>query len=318
MPHFCVQCRQIRFHFAKVQVSMDWDDLRIFLQLSRARQMTGAAKALGLDDSTIARRVARLEKTLGVPLVERAGRRTVITQHGEKLARAIEELESIVLRKIVGLGENELAIAGRVRVGAPEGFGVGYLARKLAEMSASNTRLEIELVALPRSYSLAAREVDIAITLDRPSAGQAMIQKLTDYTLELYGTASYFERNGKPGVMKELQQHIFVGYIPELLFTKELNFSKLNDGIEVVPIIRSTSVIAQVNAVLSGAAIGVLPRFLADAYDTLQPLFEDEFQIVRSYWISVHDDMRQLPRIQAVFKAIAAMVRNDRSSFVPR
>ena len=73
---------------------------------------------------------------------------------------------------MVGLGEAELKLAGRVRVGAPEGLGVGYLARMLAQLSADNPALETELVALPRTYSLASREVDIAITLDRPAAGQ--------------------------------------------------------------------------------------------------------------------------------------------------
>lgn len=297
---------------------MDWDDLRIFLQLSRTRQMTSAGKALGVDDSTVGRRVARLEKRLGVALIERAGRRTAFTEQGEKLAEAVEEVESIILRKIVGLGEDQMLVAGRVRVGAPEGFGVGYLAQKLAEMSASNERLETELVALPRTYSLATREVDIAITLERPSVGQVTLQKLTDYTLELYGTDRYFERRGKPSTMTELHRHTFSGYIPELLFTKELNFSKLNEGVEVAPSIRSTSVIAQVNAVLSGAAIGVLPRFLATAHDALKPLLENEFQLTRSYWISVHDDLRHLHRIQAVLKAIIAMVRSDRSSFIRR
>lgn len=297
---------------------MDWDDLKIFLQLSRTRQMTTAGKALGVDDSTVGRRVAKLEKELGVPLIERAGRRTVITEQGEKLAEAVEEIESIVLRKIAGLGEDQLLVAGRVRVGAPEGFGVGYLAHKLAQMSATNERLETELVALPRTYSLATREVDIAITLDRPGAGQVTMQKLTDYTLELYGTESYFERRGKPKSMADLGQHTFAGYIPELLYTKELNFSKLNEGIEVAPIIRSTSVIAQVNAVLAGSAIGVLPRFLATTHDSLKPLLESEFQLTRSYWISVHEDLRHLHRVQVVLKAITAMVRGDRFRFIRR
>lgn len=297
---------------------MDWDDLRVFLQLSRTRQMTTAGKALGVDDSTVGRRVAKLEKELGVPLIERAGRRTAITEQGEKLAEAAEEVESVILRKIAGLGEDQMFVAGRVRVGAPEGLGVGYLARKLAEMSATNERLETELVALPRTYSLATREVDIAITLERPNAGQVTVQKLTDYTLELYGTESYFERRGKPKTMTDLNQHTFAGYIPDLLFTKELNFSKLNEGIEVAPVMRTTSVIAQVNAVLSGAAIGVLPRFLAITHPALKPLLESEFQLTRSYWISVHEDLRHLHRIQVVLKEITATVRGDRPSFISR
>ena len=295
---------------------MDWDDLRIFLQLARAGQMTAAGKALGVDDSTVGRRVARLEQALGVPLIERAGRRTAITEHGQKLAEAAEQVESVILRKIVGLGEDPSLVAGRVRIGAPEGIGIGYLAERLARMTAANERLETELVALPRTYSLAAREVDIAITLDRPAAGQVAVRKLTDYSLDLYGTEGYFARRGRPGSIEELGQHTFAGYIPELLFTKELSFSRFGEDQVVSPAIRSTSVIAQVNAVRSGAAIGVLPRFLAEAHDDLRLLLPEEVHLVRSYWIAVHDDLRHLHRVRTVLQAIASMVRGDISLFL--
>ncbi|MDI4664032.1 LysR family transcriptional regulator [Xanthobacter autotrophicus] len=297
---------------------MDWDDLRIFLQLARTGRMAGAGRALGLDDTTVGRRVARLERQVGAALVARAGRRTVITEQGQKLAQAAEEMESIVLRKIVGLGEAGMQVAGRVRIGAPEGLGVGYLASRLAALSAENPKLETELVALPRAYSLASREVDIAITLDRPIAGQLSVKKLTDYTLELYGTQAYFDRRGRPGTAAELQGHVFAGYIPELLFTRALDFSTLEAGVEVTPVIRSTSVIAQVNAVLSGAALGVLPAFLAAAHPELQVLLKGAFRLTRSYWVSVHDDLKHLNRVRAVLEAITTTIRADRAVFMGR
>ncbi|MEP9355253.1 LysR family transcriptional regulator [Xanthobacter sp. KR7-65] len=297
---------------------MDWDDLRIFLQLARTGRMAGAGRALGLDDTTVGRRVARLEREVGAPLVTRAGRRTLITEEGQKLAQAAEEMESLVLRKITGLGEGERQPTGRVRVGAPEGLGVGYLAARLAALSADNPRLETELVALPRSYSLASREVDIAITLDRPIAGQVRVRKLTDYSLMLYGTEAYFSRRGRPQAVDALRDHVLAGYIPELLFTRALDFSQLGPGVELKPVIRSTSVIAQVNAVLSGAALGVLPAFLAASQDTLVALLEEDVRLTRSYWLSVHDDLSHLARVRAVLDAITAAVRADRGRFIRR
>ena len=297
---------------------MDWDDLRIYLQLARSGQMTAAAKALTIDDSTVGRRIARLEKSIGLTLVERAGRRTVITEHGRRLAETIEELESLILRKVTGLAEDQTVVAGRVRVGAPEGFGVGYLARRLALLSAQHPHLETELVALPRVYSLAAREVDIAITLDRPTAGQVTSQKLTDYTLNLYGSEAYFERRGRPKSIGDLPGHVFSGYIPELLFTEELNFSKLGEGIEVIPVVRSTSVMAQVDAVECGAAIGVLPTYLTRGRPFLKVLLAEKIRLSRSYWISVHEDVRRLHRIRIVLDAIVASVRADKRVFLRR
>lgn len=295
---------------------MDWDDLRIFLQLARERQMSRAGKALGIDDTTVARRVARLEATLGVALVQRAGRRTVLTGEGEALALAAEEMESVALRKISGLGEDRRSVCGRVRVGAPEGLGVGWVARHLALLPAEHPGLETELVALPRTYSLARREVDIAITLDRPEAGQVSVQKLTDYTLDLYGTADYLHRAGTPASGADLAGHRFAGYIPDLLFTEELDFVRAEAGIPVVPVIRSTSVLAQVNAVASGAALGVLPTFLAAGVPGLVRVLPETFRLVRSYWISVHDDLRHLHRVRVVQAALLRRVKAERGLFV--
>ncbi|TAI67318.1 LysR family transcriptional regulator [Bradyrhizobium sp. Leo170] len=317
MADLCSQCPKLRRLFAKMrEARMDWDDLRIFLQVTRSGRMSEAAKLLGIDDSTVGRRVLRLERSVGMPLVERAGRRTAVTEHGRRLAEITEELESIILRDIAGLADAQSLVNGRVRIGAPEGLGAGYLGRKLFLLSAAHPELEIELVALPRTYSLAAREVDISITLDRPVTGQVTAQKLTDYTLDLYGSDIYFQRMGRPRSLQDLRKHVFVGYIPELLFTQQLNFLDLGDGVEVVPTIRTSSVIAQVDAVVSGAAIGVLPRYIARERPGLKLLLGDKFQATRSYWMSVHDDTRQLRRVRVVLEAVAAAVRADRRSFL--
>lgn len=299
-------------------MAMDWDDLRIFLELARTKQMTTAGKALGIDDSTVGRRIARLEKAIGVSLIERTGRRTAITEHGQKVADVAEQIEATILREITGLGEDPARVAGRVRIGAPEGLGIGYLAQRLAQMSLLYERLETELVALPRTYSLAAREVDIAITLDRPTTGQVTVRKLTDYSLELYGTELYFQRRGKPQSVHDLHRHTFAGYIPQLLFTQELSFTDLGDGEVALSAIRSTSVIAQVNAVRSGAAIGILPRFLASAHAELEPIMADEVHFVRSYWIAVHDNLKHLHRIRTVLDALSGQVRSDLATFLRR
>lgn len=295
--------------------SMDWDDLRIFLQLARTGRMSGAGRAIGLDDTTVSRRVARLEQQMGTALLARAGRRTALTEEGQKLSRAAEEMEAIILRKIAGLGEDQMQLAGRVRIGAPEGLGVGYLAQRLARFTAANPRLETELVALPRAYSLANREVDIALTLDRPRAGQLSVRKFTDYTLGLYGTAAYFAGRPHPATLDDLKDHVLVGYIPDLLFTNALDFSTLGSHVEVTAVIRTTSVMAQVHAVRSGCAIGVLPHFLAAAHGELEPVLPQTLRLTRSYWIAIHDDMRRLNRIRAVAAALNGAARQDRALF---
>ncbi len=293
---------------------MDWDDLRVFLHVARSGRMGEAARALDVDHSTVSRRIARLEERLGVRLFERAGRRTRITARGEELLQAAEQVESIMLQRVAGLGGADGAVAGRVRIGAPEGLGVAWLGSRIGAIATAHPGLEIELVAMPRAYSLAAREVDISITLEQPAAGQVATRKLTDYTLALYGTAAYQDRHGAPREIGDLKAHMVCGYIRELLFTGELDYLTF-DGIEVVPRLRSTSVIAQADMVESGAAIGVLPAYLAARRPGLVRLLPQAISLTRSYWLSIHEDLRRLARVQAVATALADQARTDRGLF---
>lgn len=295
---------------------MDWDDLRVFLHVARHGRMGEAARALNIDHSTVSRRIARLEQDLGVLLFERAGRRTRITERGAELLLTAERVESLMLRNVAGLGETAGALTGRVRLGAPEGLGAGYLGRRLGAIAALHPGLEIELVALPRVYSLAAREVDLAITLERPAPGQVVTRKLTDYSLNLYAAPDYLAREGMPAGLDDLARHRFCGYIPELLFTGELDYLSFG-GRSLTAAIRSTSVLAQADIIASGAAIGVLPAFLAVRHQGLQRLLPAEIGLTRSYWLSVHEDLRHLGRVRAVLEAVAEAVRSDRALFRP-
>lgn len=295
---------------------MDWDDLRVFLHVARLGNMGAAARALAIDHSTVSRRIARLELDLGVLLFERAGKRTRITERGTELLLTAERVESLMLRNVAGLGETAGALTGRVRLGAPEGLGVGYLGRRLGAIAALHPGLEIELVALPRVYSLAAREVDLAITLERPAPGQVVTRKLTDYRLNLYAAPDYLTREGVPASLDDLARHRFCGYIPELLFTGELDYLSFG-GRGFSAAIRSTSVLAQADIIASGAAIGVLPAFLAVRHPGLQRLLPEAIGLTRSYWLSVHEDLRHLGRVRAVLEAVAEAVRADRALFRP-
>ena len=150
---------------------MEWSDIKIFLQVVRSHTMTEATSSLQMDHSTISRRIARLEREAGVSLFERAGRRLSLTDEGTRLVVAAEKLESIILREVMTLSEGGATIAGRVRIGATEDFGAHYLASRLASIAGEHAELELELVALPRSFSLATRAVDVLVTRDRPSSG---------------------------------------------------------------------------------------------------------------------------------------------------
>jgi DNA-binding transcriptional LysR family regulator len=294
---------------------MNWDDLRIFLIIARAGTVSEAARQLELDHSTVSRRLANLEARLAIRLFDRAGRRLTINAAGEQLKRTAEHLESGLLSDLAVLEAMQGSRVGTVRIGVPEGLGVGYLAGRLGGLAETYPEIALELVALPQNYSLAAREVDIAITLDRPEFGNIVVRKLTDYALRFFGTEAYFARNGRPADTAGLAAHRICGYIPQLLYTPLLDYLVF-DGVRLTPAIRSTSVVAHVEMVRSGAALGMLPMFMCANQPELQPILGDS-RITRSYWLTVHDDLRGVERIRIMSEALAQMARQDRALFLP-
>lgn len=294
---------------------MDWDDLRIFLAIARAGTVSEAARQLELDHSTLSRRLSNLEARLSIRLFDRAGRRLAINAAGQQLMRTAERLESTLLSDIAVLEAMQGSRVGTVRIGVPEGLGVGYLAGRLGMLADTYPEIALELVALPQNYSLAAREVDIAITLDRPEFGNIAVRKLTDYVLQLFGTEAYFGRNSRPATIGDLSGHRLCGYIPQLLYTTLLDYLVF-DGERLTPAIRSTSVVAHVEMVRSGAAIGMLPVFMCAGQPDLQPVL-DASRITRSYWLTVHDDLRGVERIRLISEALVQMARQDRGLFTP-
>lgn len=295
---------------------MDWDDLRVFLHIARTGRIIDAAKLLAIDHSTASRHLVRLEEGIGAKLFDRAGRRLKITPAGQNLMTVAARMESIVLREVGAISQQAADISGKVRIGAPEGLGIAYLGRRLPQMGKAYPGLELELVALPQNYSLASREVDIAITLDRPEAGNISTRRLTNYQLGFFAAAGYIDRHGQPSSLAGLPDHTLCGYIPEMLHTQELNYLAAPE-LNLLPGLRSTSVLAQREMIESGSAIGVLPLFMTNDRPDLLRIVQREFTITRSYWLSVHEDLRPLARIRVVIDEIAGIVRRDQPIFMP-
>jgi DNA-binding transcriptional LysR family regulator len=126
---------------------MDWDDIPVFLCVARSGSVLSGARTAELDHTTVSRRILRLESSIGARLFERAGRRMKITDAGRALQTSADLMESELLRRIDALAEADAEVAGRVRIGAPEGVGAAYLGGALARLAKFLPRLELELVA---------------------------------------------------------------------------------------------------------------------------------------------------------------------------
>jgi DNA-binding transcriptional LysR family regulator len=293
---------------------VDWDQLRIFLAVVRAGQFLGAARRLGVDQATVTRRVRALEACLGVRLFDRHTTGSVPTAAGRELVERAERIEAEVLRLKAELSHAGDVIEGRVRVGAPDGFGTLFLASRFVGLMERYPRLEIELVPLPRSFSLSKREVDLAITVERPGEGRLTVRKLTDYTLSLYASRGYLAAVPPLTSAADLREHRHVAYVPDLLFAPSLDV-RAELGLDGTRTFQCASVLGQMEAVRSGMGIGLLHDYAARTYDDVE-LVLPQVRFVRTYFIVTHADIARAAPVRAVHDYIAALTSSERGAFV--
>lgn len=293
---------------------MNWDDVRIFLAVARAGQILGAARRLELNHATVSRRIAALEEALKTKLFRRLTTGSELTAAGERFLDFAERMEADMITaraEVAGEGDD---VSGTVRIGAPDGIGVAFLAPRLGALTALHRDLKIQLVPVPRSFSLSRREADIAITVERPTEGRLVASKLVDYTLGLFASRAYVEQAGMPRTVAELSAHRLVGYVPDLVVSPSLDYAAefspdWNAGFSI------SSSLGQTEAVRAGAGIGMLHSFIARSIPELVPVPAAK-PIRRAYWLVYHESMRPLRRIQTVAGYITRTVESEKALFI--
>ncbi|WP_137885698.1 LysR family transcriptional regulator [Pseudomonas sp. 2FE] len=296
---------------------MDWDNLRYFLELSRAGKLTAAARRLGVDHTTVSRRVQALEKSLEAQLFIRAAAGYSLTEAGRNLlpqAEAMESACSAIEQSRAGPGDT---LSGQVRIGATEGYGSVMLAPQLAALTQRYPHLGIDLLAVPRMVQLSRHEADIVITLERPVRGPFIITKLTDYVLKLYASASYLEQHPPIRHRDDLREHGFVSYIEDLLYSKELLYlDEIGRPRHVA--LRSTSILAQQQATAAGAGIAILPSFSADADPRLKRVLGEQIEFTRTFWMLMPIELKDIARMKTTWNFLREMAEANQGLLMGR
>lgn len=291
---------------------MDWDNLRFFLELSRAGRLTTAARRLGVDHTTVSRRIQALEKRMGVQLFLRSTAGYTLTEAGRNLLPQVELMESASVRIEQSLPAPGDQLSGQVRIGVPEGYGTMMLAPQLTELSRRYPHLGLELLALPRAVRLSRHEADIVITLERPERGPFIITRLTDYVLRLYAGREYLQQHGPITHRDQLAEHRFVSYVDDLVFSRELLFLDEIAGSGEVGL-RSTSLLAQQEAVAAGAGLCILPAFTADVDRRLSVVLPEDIRFVRTFWMLMRTELKDIARMRITWDYLREMAEASRS-----
>lgn len=288
----------------------DWNDLRYFLELSRQGKLVRAAARLHVDHTTVSRRITALEKQLDVRLFDKSPSGYQLTDAGLRLLPLAEEIETASNRLYQDIAGKDARLGGTVRVATPEALGSQVIARQVTEFRRQHPDIEIELVAETRRTSLSKREADIAISFSRPESGRLIAWKLCDYRLRLYAARSYLARRAPITGIEDLGLHDFVSYIDDLIEMPELRF--FDNTIKNANVVfRSTNVSAQFNAILDGIGLGLVHCFMAAREPRLAVVLPDKISVERTYWLLVHEDLRQVARVDAVCRFLTDILSRE-------
>jgi DNA-binding transcriptional LysR family regulator len=279
------------------------DDLRFLVALANTGRLTAAATALGVDNSTVSRRIRALEKVLRARLIERGSDGWELTETGRVVAEYARPIQKAVDQAALAAGgARPDMLTGTIRITAPDGFGTIFVVPALAQVRRQHPNLNVELITATRQLSLYQSGFDLAIAVGKPESARLFTELLTEYTLELYASEAYLDAYGEPAGAEEFQRHTLIFYVDSLLQVGDLDLSRYLP--EVTARFTSTNVFAQLEATRQGAGIGLLPKYVATRAPELRRVCPQIPPLWLGFTLAVRRDSISRPNVQVVREAI--------------
>lgn len=293
---------------------LNLDDLRYLLAIGRAGRMITAGALLGVEHTTVKRRIERLEQALGARLVERGADGWELTAVGREVMARAESLEAIA-GAVVSAASGDDGITGTVRVVAPEGFALAFATPALARVRREHPGIAVELVASTRPLTTRASGFDLAVTVGSPGAVRLRSELLSPYLLRLYASRDYLAQHPPIHSLADLERHSLVFYVDALLTVRELDLAPLLGGMPIG--FGATNVTAQLEATRLGAGIGLLHAFIAESDPDLVPVLPTEVRFTLQFSLSMRREVQHLPAVAAVRDALHAEVASRAGELLP-
>lgn len=295
---------------------LDWDDLRFFLALARHGSLSAAARDLHVAQSTMGRRLASLEASLGVRLLNRTPEGYVATQAGEGVRARAERLEQEAMALERDVGGRDTRMAGLVRVTCAETVATHILAPCFASLHMQQPDLMIELIPNPRELSLSMREADISLRLKRPDQHDLVVRRVGSLGFGLFASSSYLERHGDLDFEGGCPGHYLITQLEDIQdATQTAWLADLAPRARVA--MQTSSHEAAVSAAIHGGGLACLARFRADKEGGLVRLDVPSRIPSADMFLVVHRDNRQTPRIRVALTHITEWVRRRAGELLP-
>ncbi len=278
------------------------NDLLVLLAVSRTAKFTTAAHNLGLTHSTVSRRIAALEKSLGGRVLARSDDGWELTDLGERAVAVAEQMETAVA-ELESPGQGPETVSGVVRMTATDGFSAYVASPAVAKLRRRHPGLSVEIVTVTRQALQQRSGLDIEVVVGEPRVHRAEAIELGDYELGLYASRDYLAANGTPASVEEVSDHRLVYFVDSMLQVDDLDaprrlFPEMKDALT------STNVFVHVEATRAGAGIGFLPCFMADRHPDLVRLFPESVAERLPYWMVLRPDSMRRPAIAAVVQGL--------------
>jgi DNA-binding transcriptional LysR family regulator len=292
--------------------SWQWDDVRFFLAVARAGSLSGAARALSVGHVTVGRRIAFLERRLGVTLLNRTPDGFATTAAGDAVLRQCMAMETAALDlERIAAGRDSL-ITGSVRVTTTEMLAYELIAPATAALRRDYPELRIDLTAGVRSLDIARRDADLAVRFAKPSAAGLVCRKLGEVGFSLYASPRYLARSGVPKRGQGLAGYDLITFTGAPAATSPFFMGESLEGAHIA--LRCDNPLIQLQAAANEVGIAELACRLGDASPDVVRVWPDAAPARRSVWLIVHPDLRRSARIRAVSAAIGEAFRRQRSS----
>lgn len=284
---------------------MDWNDLRYFLAVARTRSLTQASAALKVSQSTVSRRVAELENSIGMPLFQRHQSGYSLTDEGREVLRQAELVEDSIMALERGAAGLDQKPAGIVRLATSENLATDLIIPALAEFRALNPGICLEIITSTATAELGRREADLALRVVRPSRGNLKVRRVGHMTYSVYASRNYVERH--PYVEGEpLGGRHFIAWDDSHAHLPAAQWlAREYPGCRIALV--TSSLPTQIAAVRAGLGLAVIPDFLTVKDDFIRIIPADQM-FSNEVWLVTHADLVGSARVRAVADFLAEQV----------
>jgi DNA-binding transcriptional LysR family regulator len=283
---------------------IDWNDPRFFLAVARAGSTAAAARSLGVNQSTVVRRVAALENALGLRLFNKKRDGYHLTREGEALLQEAETVEASVLALTRRAAALDSAFTGSLRVTTAEGMALGLVPQLLNEFHRRYPGIQVNLLIEDRYHDLSDGQAEVALRAGPPGDGTLVGRKLSDQSWAVYGSHDYLERSGSPATPDDLNAHRLVGFEgPIEHITPARWLRAVAPRCEIA--CRSNSILGLLFAAQSGFGLALLPCQIGDPETGLVRVIDPQPGLTGGFWILTHPELHKRPKIRAFFDFMA-------------